>query len=158
MEYGKIKGNVLHLSARRILLLDKERRTNVILKQCSRCKAVVPYPKRYCDDCAKIVTQENIKGRMASSKRYNTVLDKGIKNFYKSSQWQLFRIALLEERGYKCEDCGAIAVDVHHVKHLDTSEGWERRLDVDNCKILCIKCHNFQHKRFGKYPQKSTGG
>ncbi len=49
--------------------------------------------------------------------------------------------------GHKCEECGNIGTDVHHVVPIQTPEGWERRFDFTNLKLLCIRCHNKAHGR-----------
>jgi uncharacterized protein (DUF362 family) len=50
-----------------------------------------------------------------------------------------------------------ILKDVDHIIPLDTPEGWARRLDPDNCRALCVPCHNKKHGRFGGgVGQKST--
>ena len=43
-----------------------------------------------------------------------------------------------------------MATEVHHIKPIQTDEGWERRLDYDNTKSVCIECHNYYHNRFQK--------
>lgn len=40
-----------------------------------------------------------------------------------------------------CEECGAVAVDIHHI--VKRSQGGSD--DVSNLKALCRRCHNLKH-------------
>lgn len=124
----------------------------MIIKLCPRCHKPIPYGARYCPACTPVAEREQAGRRATSGRRHNERLDKNIKAFYRSKEWEQLRLRLLAQRGYMCEGegCRAIAVDVHHVKHLDTPEGWKSRLEPGNLKILCVKCHNSAHDRFGR--------
>jgi hypothetical protein len=54
-----------------------------------------------------------------------------------------------------CED--TIADEVHHIKTIDSNEGWERRQDITNLMSVNHSCHtritldeNKQHNKFLK--------
>lgn len=51
--------------------------------------------------------------------------------------------------GYRCEakldGCQGIAAEVHHIKPIQTAEGWKLRLDWSNIEALCTSCHNKRH-------------
>lgn len=70
--------------------------------------------------------------------------------FYKSWDWRTVRMAVLKERGRRCECCGATPADkdmagnpvkicVDHIKPL--SRYWHLRLDKTNLQILCDECN-----------------
>ncbi|MGX4598954.1 HNH endonuclease [Faecalimicrobium sp. JNUCC 81] len=125
----------------------------MITKLCSRCKEPVLYPKTYCDKCKDIVENEREEAKVKNSKRanrkYNNKRDPKYIKFYNSPDWK-FKLApkYMADKGYRCEECGAIASEVHHIKPIQTVEGWEQRLDYYNLKALCLDCHNKEHDRF----------
>lgn len=62
-----------------------------------------------------------------------------------SSSWNRFRKALLDERGWRCEDCGlAGKLEVHHIVPVSVDPA--RRYDKSNCRCLCSKCHVEAHR------------
>ena len=82
-------------------------------------------------------------------KKFYAKQDKKYVRFYQSPEWRMLSAKMLQEKGYRCEDCKQIATQVHHVVAIQTEEGWERRFDVSNLKCLCGRCHNKAHNRFG---------
>lgn len=72
--------------------------------------------------------------------------------FYRSKAWRNTSRAKLQAAGYKCRaglsGCNGIACEVHHIKPIQTEEGWDLRLDWDNLEPLCTSCHN------GRHPEK----
>lgn len=124
----------------------------MLLKPCSRCHTLVQYPSAYCDICAPLVEREREeafqKKRLLWNSRYNGKRDPKYTRFYSSIDWKRLSKAKMQDAGYRCEDCGAIAVEVHHVDPIQTESGWERRLDWANLKAVCLDCHNKAHDRF----------
>lgn len=124
----------------------------MLLKPCSRCRALITYPSVYCDTCKPIAEKERQeafqKKRLQWNSRYNAKRDPKYTRFYASNDWKRMSKAKMQDAGYRCEDCGAIAVEVHHVDPIQTESGWERRLDWSNLKALCLDCHNKSHGRF----------
>ena len=56
-----------------------------------------------------------------------------------------FRRELLDERGWRCEECGlAGRLEVHHA--VPVSVDPSRRYDPTNCVILCSGCHVEAHR------------
>lgn len=55
--------------------------------------------------------------------------------------------AFLQAARYKCSLCGGLAVEVHHVKPIQSDAGWVERLEWSNLEALCIGCHNKRHNR-----------
>lgn len=122
-------------------------------KLCPRCGKLISWGKYYCDDCKTLaeyeLAQKRELNRAAVQRNYNQSKrnDKYIK-FYHSKAWRVTSKAKLSSVNYRCEICGAIAVEVHHKKPIQSDGGWELRLDNNNLIALCIKCHNKQHDRF----------
>ena len=72
--------------------------------------------------------------------------------FYNSKEWKQIRLEKLASVGYICEECGAIAEEVHHIRKItnenivDTSVTFS----LSNLLALCKHCHNDIHNRFRK--------
>jgi 5-methylcytosine-specific restriction endonuclease McrA len=124
----------------------------MLLKSCGRCGKLIPYGSAYCSTCAPVVEAEREARRQEakreSDRRYNQTRDKKYTRFYNSPDWRTLSARYQQDKGYRCEVCGVIANEVHHVKPIQTPEGWERRLDYSNLKLLCTRCHNDAHERF----------
>ena len=124
----------------------------MLLKPCSRCRALITYPSVYCETCKPIAERERQeafqKKRLLWNSSYNQKRDPKYTRFYASTNWKRMSKAKMQDAGYRCEDCGAIAVEVHHIDPIQTESGWERRLDWSNLKALCLDCHNKTHGRF----------
>lgn len=124
----------------------------MLLKSCNRCGNLIPYGSVYCDTCKPVVEAEREArihvSKLESNKRYNKTRDPKYVRFYNSVDWRTLSAKYTQDKGYRCEKCGAIATEVHHVKAIQTSEGWELRLDPDNLELLCKACHNERHERF----------
>lgn len=134
----------------------------MLLKSCNRCKKLIPYGSAYCTECAPIVEAERmvraLEARRKSNREYNKKRDPKYVRFYNSNDWRTLSLRYTQDKGYKCERCGAIATDVHHKKAIQTDKGWELRLDYDNLELLCKSCHNEQHERFMKRRRYLNGG
>lgn len=127
----------------------------MLLKACNRCGNLYSYNSSgYCTTCKPIVEAE-IESRRAeykreSNKRYNKTRDPKYVRFYNSVPWRTLSARYIQDKGYRCEVCGRMATQVHHIKAIQTPEGWELRLDYDNLELLCTQCHNDKHDRFKK--------
>lgn len=123
-----------------------------IYKLCRRCKKVIIHPASYCDECQKIVDAKKEELQKARDRKYNDKRDPKYKTFYNSNDWYVLKEKKLQDEQYRCEfkGCSKLAVDVHHIKPIQTPEGWELRLDYNNLEALCIEHHNFRHNRFQK--------
>lgn len=124
----------------------------MLLKTCGRCGCLMPYGSTYCSTCKPIVEAE-IQARLEqsrkeSNKRYNRKRDPKYITFYNSAAWRMLSDRYMQDKGYRCERCSAIANQVHHKQAIQTPEGWNRRLDYDNLELLCMGCHNQEHDRF----------
>lgn len=130
----------------------------MLLKACNRCGDLIPYGATYCTQCEPIVRAQREAVRAANKreadKRYNRGRDPRYGRFYNSGAWRTLSAAYMQRVGYRCEQCGKIGSEVHHKKPIQTDEGWERRLDMDNLELLCIDCHNKRHERFMKRKKK----
>lgn len=133
----------------------------MILKSCGRCGTLIQYGAVYCSICKPIVEAEREARRMeynkASNKRYNKGRDPKYGRFYNSSEWRILSRKRLQDDGYKCVKCGKVASEVDHIIPIQTPEGWELRLDLDNLQSLCIACHNVKHDRFKKKSKRPKG-
>ena len=72
----------------------------------------------------------------------------GYDSYLRSAHWREFRLRMLDEADYACEDCGAsefegllLMLDVHHL-HYETL-ACERPEDV---AVLCRPCHDRCHE------------
>lgn len=129
----------------------------MLMKPCPRCKRMMPYGPAYCSECKPLAEAElaAIQDQNAKKKAqaYNRRRDPKYLTFYRSKAWRVTSRAFLQAAGYKCQahlttDCTGLAVEVHHIKPIQTPEGWEKRLDWSNLEAVCTSCHN------GRHPEK----
>lgn len=136
----------------------------MLTKVCKRCGRFIVYPKVYCDECKvivdeqrKIAKEEAIKkAKRKYNRKYNKKRDPKYVRFYNSSEWKMLSKKYVQDKGYRCEECGDIATEVHHKIPIQTDEGWNLRLDYNNLECICVKCHNKRHKRFQKSNKKKN--
>ena len=126
----------------------------MLLKSCNRCGNLIPFGSPYCTECTPVVEAEREKrlqeSRLKSNKEYNKKRDPKYVRFYNSADWRTLSALYAQDKGYRCEECKEIATQVHHKKAIQSSEGWELRLDYRNLELLCTRCHNERHDRFVK--------
>ena len=132
------------------------------MKPCPRGKKLMQVGPADCADCAPIAREELEAKRQEAlarkAKLYNRKRDPKYLSFYRSKDWRLTSRVKLQEVAYKCEaklqGCQGLAVEVHHIKPIQTPEGWELRLEWSNLEAVCTACHN------GRHPEKTrrTGG
>ena len=122
----------------------------MIFKLCRKCKKPIKHPNVYCPQCLKKVEEESEKFKKIRERKYNSKRDPKYKKFYNSDPWKILKEKRLQDEHYHCERCKKLAVEVHHIKPIQTEEGWPLRLDYENLEALCVKCHNKHHKRFMK--------
>lgn len=77
---------------------------------------------------------------------------KVLHNFYKSDTWKLARQIKIRQANGKCERCGGIGVEVHHITRLtiDNVKDISISINPENLELLCKECHNKEHERFRK--------
>lgn len=128
---------------------------------CPRCKQqFIPVGVQYCDTCRPeaeaALEQYRLDNLRRKQQKYNRRRDPKYQAFYRSKEWRTLSPTFLQQAGYKCQakehhpDCNGIAVEVHHIEHIQTPEGWERRLDWDNLLAVSTPCHNVRHPEKGK--------
>lgn len=122
----------------------------MILKLCRKCKKVIKHPATYCDKCLPIINEKREQLKNEREKKYRNSKDPKYRKFYNSNDWKLLKNKKMQDSKYQCERCKKLAVEVHHIKPIQTEEGWVQRLDYDNLEALCLECHNFRHNRFQK--------
>ena len=128
----------------------------MLLKECKRCKKLITYGKTFCEACAPIAEEERqkyiMKSKQLANKKYDKERDLKFVRFYKSLDWRVLSAKYMQDKAYRCELCGSMATQVHHKQAIQIPEGWERRFDCGNLELLCTRCHNLRHKRFGAKP------
>ena len=120
-------------------------------KLCPKCKRLMPVGNgaSLCGECSE--ERRNSRRRQRDykaeyAKRKESENPK-YRQFYRSKEWQMTSRRYAQKAQYTCEECGGVGTDVHHVMPIQTPEGWERRFDFDNLKLLCVQCHNEEHGR-----------
>ena len=103
----------------------------------------------YCSECLaeRRVSQKRDRDYKIEYEKRVESEDPRYRRFYRSNEWRLVSRHYANSVGYRCEECGAWGTDVHHVEPIQTAEGWERRFDETNLKMLCVRCHNKAHGR-----------
>ena len=83
-----------------------------------------------------------------------------INRFYRSASWQQARLIKITSANGRCEKCGGVGEEVHHIIHVTPSnvEDLKVTLNQENLILLCKDCHNKEHDRFNKYGQKFDKG
>lgn len=124
---------------------------NLEFKVCPKCRRLKPVGNgdRLCSDCK--ARQQAERPRERDYKREYELRkeseDPKYRSFYRSKDWQMTSRAYAQSVGHRCEVCGRIGTDVHHIEPIQTDGGWERRFDFGNLRLLCVKCHNKAHGR-----------
>lgn len=57
--------------------------------------------------------------------------------------YRKWRKKVLKEANHKCEICGELAIDVHHI--IPVCVRPDKIFDVENGMALCLKCHREKH-------------
>lgn len=78
---------------------------------------------------------------------------KTVHPFYSSPAWRKKRVQIKRRDNAECVACGADvsapgASRCDHIVPIDRA--WERRLDDDNLRTLCIRCDNQRHAEKGR--------
>ena len=122
-----------------------------VLKPCPQCKKLIPQGLPYCAQCAPIMEAKRAEYKAQAERAYNRKRDPKYKAFYNSKAWKVTSRGVLSAAGYKCTArlncCAGLAVEVHHIKPIQTIEGWAERLNLENLEAVCIPCHNARHER-----------
>lgn len=81
--------------------------------------------------------------------------------FYRSKRWKDFRLALIRERGIRCEMCGKMMrseadIQADHIQELTPESVNDINVSFNpaNIQLLCADCHSKKHKRFGHEQQR----
>lgn len=118
---------------------------------CPKCGKLRPIGRGsgLCESCAAKRARDRSEKR-DWAREYETRVnreDPRYRAFYRSKQWRMLSRSYAVEMGHKCEECGKFGTDVHHVVPIQTEEGWRRRFDRKNLRLLCVSCHNKAHGR-----------
>lgn len=97
-----------------------------------------------------VYKDEQEQNKRASGRRYDQKRDKKYIRFYNSADWKRMSAAYIQDKAYRCEGqgCSRVATEVHHIKPIQTAQGWPLRLEWSNLMAVCIRCHNKEHNRF----------
>lgn len=120
----------------------------MLYKLCRRCKKPITHPATYCSGCLPIIEEKQQQLLRERENRYNKKRDPKYKAFYNSNDWKLLKDKKMMDEEYRCERCRKLATEVHHIKPIQTKEGWFLRLDYNNLLAVCVDCHNKEHNRF----------
>lgn len=125
--------------------------SDLLFKVCPKCKRLMPVGNgsTLCTECAEKARMSRKRDRdyRAEYEARKDDEDPRYRKFYRSKEWRMTSRKYLQKAGYVCEVCGRQGTDVHHIAPIQTPEGWERRFDFDNLKLLCVSCHNDAHGR-----------
>ena len=66
-------------------------------------------------------------------------------SFYASMKWKQACSAVYNRDGAKCVRCGEL--NNLHVHHIESFANKEKRSDINNLVLLCVKCHRFVHSK-----------
>jgi len=85
---------------------------------------------------------------------------KELHRFYKSIPWKIAREIKIREVNGKCERCGALGEEVHHVVRLTIQNVIDPTISLnqENLEFLCKDCHNKEHNRFTKEKEFNSDG
>ena len=123
-----------------------------LLHRCPGCGALIPYGAARCEGCARAVEASRVERAKARERERRRLRreedDPKYRAFYRSKEWRALSASVLSRAGFRCEDCGGVACEVHHEPGIRTPEGWAHRLDAANLHPLCTRCHNKRHGRF----------
>ena len=76
--------------------------------QCPACKWLIPYGKRYCDECIQHV--DEYKQSRHKDRQRNT--DPKYKAFYDSKERRHMSVSVLANAQWRCADCSSMACEV----------------------------------------------
>lgn len=86
-----------------------------------------------------------------------------LQSFYASEAWQKFRLAIIAERGLRCEYCGELVtrakeLTLHHIIELTPENVHDVMISLnpENVMVVHHDCHNQIHNRFGHQPGRSV--
>ena len=117
------------------------------LKPCNKIGCNILTRERYCDKHTVL----SCEGRKETDRYYNKYKrNKVINSFYQSREWRMLRAEVMRRDKGLCVNClkqgkYSQAKSVHHI--VKVKDDWSRRLDMDNCKALCDRCHNEEDKK-----------
>lgn len=70
------------------------------------------------------------------------------KRFYNSKEWKQIRQSVLMRDNYLCQQCGAVAEEVHHINHVTQENINSKETHCEkNLISLCRNCHCRLHDR-----------
>ncbi|MFG3610987.1 HNH endonuclease signature motif containing protein [Rummeliibacillus stabekisii] len=109
------------------------------------CRTLIDYRKTYCDKHRQYKNREYNKQIRNSSE-----FDRKVAKFYQSTEYRNMRQRKMIEVNGLCKVCiklGHInsAKICHHI--VPVREDFDKRLDNENCIMICNDCHEKLHDR-----------
>jgi len=84
-------------------------------------------------------------------------------NFYGSTVYRKFRLAIIAERGPRCEECGEIVANtrelhLHHEVELTPDNVHDHTISLNPARVrlVCHRCHNKIHGRFNSRRERGV--
>jgi hypothetical protein len=116
---------------------------------CPKCKKLIDYTMKYCDECAERYSKEKAE----SNRTYDKSVRKSDNNlkyyeFYHGKEWKLVSNEIKRKYNSLClacllQDDEVNVYDViHHLYEIKTDTGWKHRLNKDLLIPLCHRHHN----------------
>ncbi len=114
-------------------------------QSCEHCGNLFAVSSDRSRFCSRKCAHAEMVGPKASHWRDGKSLDR--ERARRSTELRLWRQAVLERDGHRCQHCGSIhaSLHAHHISPWATDE--ERRFDVSNGLTLCADCHGKVHGR-----------
>lgn len=130
----------------------------MLKKMCAKCSKIIPYGKRYCEECSSKYAAIDKEQNSLRHKRYDTTVrhrdnNKIYDSFYHTREWQIVRLVAISRDKGLCIDCLnnktiRLYNTVHHIEPIKTA--WHKRLDINNLICLCEACHQARHIEIDK--------
>lgn len=116
---------------------------------CPKCKRLIDYTMKYCNECAERYSKEKAESNRAYDKNIRQN-DDNLKyyEFYHSKEWKIVSESVKKHYNGLCLMCLLDSNDVksydviHHIYEIRTDKGWKHRLDKGLLIPLCHKHHN----------------
>jgi len=65
--------------------------------------------------------------------------------YIRSPAWAEKRQQVIERDSGRCQDCGGVGTQVHHLNYVRLFQE-----DLDDLVLLCAKCHRARHGKHGR--------
>lgn len=98
------------------------------------------------------VVRKKLKGKTSGEKHYNWKGGVSKENtlLRQSSDYKNWRSNVYNRDEYTCQCCGkkGVNLNAHHIKNFSNNKS--KRYDIENGITLCVGCHNYFHRLYGR--------